>query len=259
VAIVVCPNCGYKQEAGDKCRKCSSLFAYHQQSEARPPEPDWKAETSDSGESSPGIFRRVYRVARWATLAVLVLVIILILRKSPPPQVAVDPEAPARVESKMSALEAATAAGQPYQLRLDEAEVNSFLGSNLALKREEEPAGKPPSSAAPAAEPAFEEVQSSVRDVRVSLVEDRVEAYVVFDFHGKDLSLVLEGRLHVQDGYVRFDPTSGKLGSLPLPQSTLERAVNRLMSSPENKEKLRVPAEISDLRVENGELVVAYR
>src|SRR5712664_3702952 len=34
-----------------------------------------------------------------------------------------------------------------------------------------------------------EQVRSSVRDVKVELFEDRVRAYVVFDFHGKNLTL----------------------------------------------------------------------
>jgi hypothetical protein len=60
-------------------------------------------------------------------------------------------------------------------------------------------------------------------------------------------------------GYLRFEPTSGKLGSLPLPQSTLESSVMRLFDAPENREKMRVPLEIRDIRIENGEVVVEYR
>ncbi len=88
---------------------------------------------------------------------------------------------------------------------------------------------------------------------------DLVKAYVVFDFHGKDLSLQLEGHLHADDGYMHFDPTGGMLGSLPLPQSALDGAVSRLFSSPENREKMRLPADVSDLRVADSHLVVNYR
>jgi hypothetical protein len=102
-------------------------------------------------------------------------------------------------------------------------------------------------------------VRSSVRDVKVELVEDRVRAYVVFDFHGKDLTLQLEGRLASANGYLRFEPVSGQLGSLPIPQSALETAVQRMMDSPENREKLKLPPEITDLRIENGELLATFR
>jgi hypothetical protein len=89
--------------------------------------------------------------------------------------------------------------------------------------------------------------------------DDHLQAYVVFNLHGVDLSLDLEGQLRAENGYFRFEPTGGKLGSLPIPQSTLETAVKRLLDSPENKEKLRLPDNVRDIRVENGELVVTYR
>jgi hypothetical protein len=92
----------------------------------------------------------------------------------------------------------------------------------------------------------------------VGLVGDRVRAYVVFDFHGKDMSLTLEGRLRVVDGYLILEPTRGMLGSLPLPPGTLDGAVKRLLESPENKEKLRLPPEIRDIRVTNGQLEIQY-
>ena len=106
---------------------------------------------------------------------------------------------------------------------------------------------------------SVEEVRSAVKDVKVELIEDRARAYVVFDFHGKDMTLQLEGRLGAEGGYLRFDPVAGQLGALPIPQSTLESAVKRLMESPENREKLKLPEGMSGLKVENGEIVVSYK
>ena len=54
---------------------------------------------------------------------------------------------------------------------------------------------------------------------------DQITAYVLFNLHGKDLSLTLEGRLSVQDGYLRLAATRLMLGSLPIPQATVDRAV----------------------------------
>jgi hypothetical protein len=93
----------------------------------------------------------------------------------------------------------------------------------------------------------------------VELIDDRVRAYVAFDFHGKEMTLQLEGRLAANNGYLRFEPVSGQIGSLPIPQSTLETAVQKMMDSPENREKLKLPAEISGLRIEKGELLATYR
>ncbi len=103
------------------------------------------------------------------------------------------------------------------------------------------------------------DVQSAVKDVKVDMDGDLVKAYVVFNFHGKDMSLELDGHLSSSNGYLQFEPVAGQLGSLPLPQSMLDSAVAKLMSSPENREKLRLPPGISDLKVQNGQVVVNYK
>jgi hypothetical protein len=261
MATIVCPNCNYRQEAGEKCRKCATIFAYHQGMDA----PVQKATAYPAVRSDKQLlqelFRRSYRVVRWATLAFLVIVLILILHRARPPKVSIDAAAAARAESKLDAVASAPAAAQPSEpreLRLDEAELNSYLATHLDLQHKNAPPpAAPPGSPVP--DVSLQEAQSSVRDLKVTMVDDRIRAYVVFDFHGEDLSLQLEGRLHVENGYLRFEPVSGELGSLPLPQSTLESAVDSMMASPENREKLRVPEEIRDIRIEHGELVVAYR
>ena len=199
-------------------------------------------------------FRKFYKVFRWVVLAGALLVLFLMLNTADPPVVSTDAAAAQRVEFKVYQLEQAVNSGDAHTLALNEAELNTFLRSNLELKGAENATAQ--AVAQVEGQPTLEEVQSSVRDVRINLIDDQVRAYVLFDFHGKDLSLVLEGRLGVVDGYLRMTPTSGKLGSLPIPQGTLDNAVARLFDSPENREKFRVPAHISDIRVENGELRV---
>jgi hypothetical protein len=58
---------------------------------------------------------------------------------------------------------------------------------------------------------------------------------------------------------MQFQPVGGQLGSLPLPQSVLQSAVDKLVSSPENKEELRLPNGVRDIRIEDGQLVVSYQ
>ena len=209
--------------------------------------------TTQTGAKRSGAWRIFWRAANWTTIAVGILTLLMIFHKTAPPEVKKDAGAASRLEVKLQQAEASAAAGVAPVLRVDEAEVNSFLDSHLALKRESDTPG------ATAKEPTMEEVQSSVRDVRINLVDDRVHAYVVFDFHGKDMTLELEGRVRAENGYMRFDPVSGKIGALPIPQSTLETAVRKMMVSPENREKLRLPDDLADLRVENSEIVVAYK
>jgi hypothetical protein len=207
-------------------------------------------------------FKKFYRVFRWVVLIGLAVVLLLVMKQAAPPEVMSDPQAASRVELKMYEAQQALDAGEAHTLELDEAELNTFLQSNLALDgRAAEvaaAAGAAETGRDPASETSIAEVKSTVRDVRINLVDDQVRAYVLFDFHGKDLSLILEGRLRVVDGYLRLEPTSGTLGSLPIPQATLDNAVARLFDSPENREKFRVPPHISDIRVEGGQLQVLY-
>jgi hypothetical protein len=233
------------------------------------------------------VLRKIYHVFTRISFAGLIVVILLVLHKSPAPHVDTDPAAAKRVEQKFAAADQAKAAGQPAQVQMDRTELNSYLAQNLQL------AGSAPAtqttdagvampaasiantsaSAAPGNNTAndamaalsssdpqsIEQVQSSVKDVKVDMDGDLVKAYVVFDFHGRDMSLELDGHMGAQDGYVKFQPVAGKLGSLPLPQSTLDAAVEKMMASPENREKLKLPNDISDIKIEDGKAVLSYK
>jgi hypothetical protein len=223
------------------------------------------------------IYKTLFQILSGCCLVALGFALALILRKSPPPDVQNDPGAATRAEQKFAAADEAKAAGQPAQVQLDRTELNSYLQQNLQT------AGGPPavpsmpagnaSAPATSADPnasalaalnsndpqTVEQVQQSVKDVKVDMEGDLVKAYVVFDFHGKDLSLELDGHLGSKDGYMQFIPVSGKLGSLPLPQSTLDAAVSKMMSSPENREKLKLPSDVSDVQIQDGHAVVSYK
>jgi hypothetical protein len=207
----------------------------------------------------------IFRIIRWTTYLAALVTLLLVLHKSPPPPIETSPQAAARAEEKFEAAEKAVANGQPATLEVDETELNSYLASHLILEGSGAPHPNPASD--PQAAPnqpgptpqEIEQKRSNVRDVKVQLIEDRVKAYVVFDVHGKDLTLELEGRLRAQNGYLRFHPISGQIGALPIPQSSLESAVQRLMESPVNREKFKLPAEIADLRIQNGEVVASYK
>lgn len=211
------------------------------------------------------VWKLIFRLVRWSTYAVAVVTLILALHKTPPPPVETNPQAAARAEQKFEDAERAVANGQSATVRVDETELNSYLSSRLELsgKEAEKPAAQaqqPGDSdgSAPTAKDV-EQMRSNVRDFKIQLEDDRVKAYVLFDVHGKDMTLQLEGRLGAQNGYLNFQPVSGQIGSLPIPQSTLESAVRRMMESPENREKLKLPSQIADLRIENGEVVATYR
>ena len=205
--------------------------------------------------AKPNPWKLIFRIFRWTTYAFALIAILMISHAAPPPPVVTSPQAAASAEAKIAQVEQAVTSGQPAILRMDESELNSYLASHLDIS----PNGSSNASPSGAAPADVEQVRSAVKDVKVQLIDDRVRAYVLFGFHGKDMTLQLEGKLGAADGFLRFEPVSGQIGSLPIPQSTLESAVQRMMKSPENREKLRLPAEISDLKIENGQVVASYK
>jgi hypothetical protein len=229
--------------------------------------------------ADPNFLKKLYQILSWSSLAALILTIVLVLHKSPAPNFPPDPNAAARAEQKFQAADEAKAAGQPAQVALDRSELNSYLSQSLQPQAPAAggaegdvkiavPAGaadggssaNDPSAALAAGDPrSLEDVQSSVKDVKVDMVGDLVKAYVIFDMHGKDISLELDGHLSSENGFMKFEPVSGKLGSLPLPQSTLNAAVEKMMASPENRDKLRLPADISDIKIVDGKAVIQYK
>lgn len=232
-------------------------------------------------------WRMIFRVIRWSSYIAGAATLVMVLHKVPPPQVETNPQAAARVEQKFEQVEQAVSAGQSATMRMDQTELNSYLVSHLdiasnpnasqataasqgpssvqAASQKATAAGTAPASGLDMPLPAgtsaeqIEQVRSQVKDVKVELVDDRVRAYVVFDLHGKDVTLQLEGKLGAENGYLNFVPVSGQIGSLPLPQSALESAMRHLMESPENREKLKLPNDMSGLKIENGEVVATYK
>jgi hypothetical protein len=222
-------------------------------------------------------WRLIFRMVRWSTYAVAIITVLMMFHATPPPVIPTSPQAATRMEEKLQSAEQSIARGNSATLRFNETELNSYLATHLELAPRPPGSNRASTRAADAASatapdpvaglPAptgtptqqVEQVRSTVRDVKVQLIEDRARAYVVFDFHGKDLTLQLEGRLRSSGGYLRFEPVSGQFGSLPIPQSALESAVQRVMDSPENRDKFKLPPEVSDLRIENGEVVLTYR
>jgi hypothetical protein len=214
-------------------------------------------------ETQPGTLAMVFRVVRWSAYASALILLILLLHKPAPPPVVATPEAAARVEQKFQDVQQAVDQGQSATLRMSETELNSYLASHLDFSgdgadfedRDADTGGK----GSQPTTPSVEQMRSNVRDVKVQLVDDMVKAYVVFDVHGKDMTLQLQGKLGEDNGFLKFEPLSGQIGALPIPQGTLEAAVRKLMESPENRDKLKLSDDISDLKIENGEVVAEYQ
>jgi hypothetical protein len=216
-------------------------------------------------------------------LAVLVLAFILVARKSPelntPPIAGAAPQA----AQTLNAAGEATANGKPAQIQLDNADLNSIMQSAVATPGAAPPTSTDslPASAADASpnspagasaasggaapglnadtDETLAQLQSNVKDFKMDMVGDLAKAYVTYDYHGKDVAIEIDGHLSAQDGYLKFDPVAGNVGGVPMPQSVLQVAVDKLMSSPESREKLRLPDGVSDIHIVDGQPVITYK
>jgi hypothetical protein len=73
----------------------------------------------------------------------------------------------------------------------------------------------------------------------------------------KKVYVTVSGHLGAKDGYATFDPTEFKVGDLNVPVSLVNDALQKKML--EQRDRLKLPDFVSDLKVENGELVVAKK
>jgi hypothetical protein len=265
-----CPKCGFHQDAGTECPRCGIIFArYHSEAVSPPREANLDP---NPAQPAAGTFRRIYRIFRWVCPAGAILVLFLILRPSSPPRIEASPAAAESAESKIEQFQTSIGPGTEQRLEMDESELNGWLGKNLSLKKQagSEPAirqkaeplieiAKTATGGQTISNEALEQAQTSVRDVKIELLENSLRVYALFDLHGMDLSLELEGQPVVRNGYIKLEPSSGKLGSLPLMAGTLQKATSRIFDSPENKEKFKLPPNIRDIRIEQGRLIVLSR
>src|SRR5271165_3024865 len=146
---------------------------------------------------------KIYKILSWSSLAGLILTIVLVLHKSPAPNIPFDPNAAERAEQKFAAADQAKASGQAGSVALDRSELNSYLAQNLQTQTpasvgapsaggagaspiasasgSSANAANDPTAALEAGDPrSLEDVQSSVKDVKVDMVGDLVKAYVIF-------------------------------------------------------------------------------
>ena len=95
--------------------------------------------------------------------------------------------------------------------------------------------------------------------MQFALVGDQVVGQFVVQRYGMDIYVTLAGKLNSQDGYVGLKPSFFKVGDLNVPISWVDSTLQSKLADPENREKLKLPPFVSDIRVENGELVIVEK
>jgi hypothetical protein len=116
--------------------------------------------------------------------------------------------------------------------------------------------------ASPALDPGSPEAaiapgEPQVKDYQVNFDGDVARGQFVAQIGGKDVYVTLSGHLGSKDGYATFDPTEFKVGDLDVPLALVNGALQKRLA--EQKDRLKLPDGVGDIKVENGELVMTQK
>lgn len=208
---------------------------------------------------------KLQRVISYVTLAISILTLILVLRRPAPVAAPVAPAAAAAnaqsFQDKLDRLEKPKVAGEDEsEVRTNSGEVNAALAQAAGLlSAGATGSGAAPSNAnsssssAPTGSMEFPGPVPGIKDSQVSMDGDLVRGQFLTQIAGKDVYLTLAGHLGAKDGYATFDATEVKLGDLSIPVSLVNDALQKKLA--EQHDQLKLPNNVKDLKIENGELV----
>lgn len=166
------------------------------------------------------------------SLAGTVIPIALILLALRPPEQLVPPKFPSpgsaqSFQTKISQLQQ-TPSASPDEVHLSADEISSAFAQNDGSPSESVPV--------------------------VTLHDDLVTGQFTAKVASQQVYVTVSGHLGAKDGYVTFEPTDFKVGELNVPVALVNPALQRKLQ--EQREQLKLPAFVGDLRVQNGELVI---
>jgi hypothetical protein len=192
------------------------------------------------------------RVISSVVLVVLLFVIYLALQKPEPirpPQTKAATQANAEsFETKISQLETAQAQGQSgAEVHLTADEIRAAFAQAPA---------EPVAQSSSAASSELSGVLGSEAPV-VSFEGNELKGQYAAEVGGKKVYVTVNGRLGSKDGYATFEPTEFKVGDLNIPVSLVKDALDRKMM--EQRDKMKLPDFVSEVKIENGELVVKQK
>jgi hypothetical protein len=97
----------------------------------------------------------------------------------------------------------------------------------------------------------------AIKDQQVSFDGDVVHGQFLTEIAGKDVWVTVSGHLGSKDGYATFDPTEFKVGDLSVPVSLVNPALQKKLA--EQRDRLKLPDYVGDVKVQNGELVMQQK
>ena len=205
---------------------------------------------------------KLQRIISFATLAISILTLVLVLKRPAPVAPALAPAAAAAnaqsFQEKVNRLAQPKVPGEgESEVRMNSGELSAALAQAAGLLPSAAPANtstSSPSGSSPAS-PAMEfpGAVPNIKDYQVSMDGDIVRGQFLTQIAGKDVYLTLAGHLGAKDGYATFDATEVKVGDLSVPVSLVNEVLQKKLA--EQRDQLKLPNNVKDLKVENGELV----
>jgi hypothetical protein len=209
------------------------------------------------------------RIISIATLVASLIAIFLVLKKPAP---VAQRQAPAAIaanaqsfDQKMAELEqaaqqsqasggssqwsaAVTGSGPKTEVHINSNEIGAVLAQSLGT------AGGvgnlPPDSSVGSGAP-------TIKDQQVSFEGDVVHGQFLTEIAGKDVWVTVSGHLGEKDGYATFEPTEFKVGDLNVPVSLVNPALQKKLG--EQRDRLKLPDFVGDVKVQHGELVMQQK
>lgn len=185
----------------------------------------------------------------------------LVLRRPAPVSTPAPPATAAAnaqsFQEKLNKLEQPKQAGEvESEVRMSSAEVSAAIEQAAGLLPTS--AATPGTAASSSAPPTggsmeFPGPVPNVKDYQVSMDGDLVRGQFLTQIAGKDVYLTLAGHLGSKDGYATFDATEVKIGDLSVPASLVNEVLQKKLA--EQRDQLKLPNNVKDIKVENGELV----
>jgi len=214
------------------------------------------------------------RIISVATLVTSVAALVLVLKKPAPVAPAQSLAAAAAnvesVEKKLEQLDQPKEPGQaPAQVRFNSDEITAALAQAVAALPKSMTASAamaapgaaaqtgPPTSVPASADAVIGEGEPQVKDYKVNFDGDVARGQFVTQIGGKDVYVTLAGHLGSKDGYATFDPTEFKVGDLSIPVSMVSSALQQKLS--EQRDRLKLPDDVGNIKVENGQLVATQK
>ncbi|MGD0757952.1 MAG: hypothetical protein ABR921_03520 [Candidatus Sulfotelmatobacter sp.] len=97
----------------------------------------------------------------------------------------------------------------------------------------------------------------TIKDQHVSMEGDVAHGQFLTQIAGKDVWITVSGHLGQKDGYATFDPTEFKVGDLDIPVSLVKPALEKKMQ--EERDRLKLPDYVGDVKVKDSELVMTQK